>query len=113
MSTQIFKKKVPSHKLFNLLEAICLKNEKYYTLNFEAFKKGLFNDLILVFIEDCKEYYHVSKHKYLIKKQTFNSFTTILRQICNFNKIQYVSKIQYDKSMYNIIYYVYHNKSTE
>ena len=109
MSTQIFKNKIPSSILFNLLDNMCLKNDKHYILNLESFKKGVYNNKIGEFIEECKPYYHISKHKYLDKKITFNSFTTILRQICNFNKIQYVSKIQYDKSLYNIIYYIYHN----
>jgi glycosyltransferase involved in cell wall biosynthesis len=59
------------------------------------------------FIEECRPYYHLSKKKYLDTKTTYNSFTTILRQICNFNKIKYVSQIKYDKSKYNIIYYIY------
>ena len=45
--------------------------------------------------------------KYLDKKLTYNSFTTILRQICNYNKITYTSQIKYDKSSYEITYYIY------
>jgi hypothetical protein len=49
----------------------------------------------------------LSKRKYLEKKLSFNTFTTILRQICNFNKIKYISQIKYDKSSYGIEYYIY------
>ena len=45
--------------------------------------------------------------KYLEKKQTYNSFTTIVRQICNFNKLTYTSKIKYNKSSYDIVYIIY------
>lgn len=107
MSTQIFKKNVPTSLLFNLLDSICMKNEKHYTLTIDSFKKGIYNNSITNFIEDCKPYYHLSKKKYLEKKLTYNSFTTILRQICNFNKITYTSQIKYDKSTYSIIYYFY------
>ena len=108
MSTQIFKNFVPNEFLFNLLDTICLKNDKYYILSIESFKKGLYNESILKFLDICKQYYHISKRKYLERKLTFNSFTTILRQICNMNKIIYTSQIKYDKSSYNINYYIYY-----
>jgi hypothetical protein len=107
MSTQIFKKNIPNEIIFELLDVICLKNEKYFTININSFKKGIYTDIIQNFIETCKPYYHISKRKYLERKITYNSFTTILRQICNFNKITYTSKINYDKSTYNIVYYIY------
>ena len=109
MSTQIFKNKVPTVLLFELLDSICLKTEKYYIINIETFKKGVFKDLIQVFFEQCKPYYHISKKKYLERKLSYNSFTTVLRQICNFNKLIYTSQIKYDKSKYDIVYYIYHN----
>jgi hypothetical protein len=49
----------------------------------------------------------LSKQKYLERKLAYNNFTTILRQICNFCAINYTSVIKYDKSTYNIIYYIY------
>jgi len=107
MSTQIFKKNIPTEILFNLLDLMCTKNEKHYVFNINSFKKGVFNNVIKKFIEDCKEYYHTSKQIYLERKLTYNSFTTILRQICKFNKITYTSQIKYDKSTYDIIYYIY------
>jgi len=107
MSSQIFKKKVPNELFFALLDSICLKNEKHYTFNLNAFKKGIFNKKIQEFLNDCVAYYHISKKKYLEKKITYNSFTTVLRQICNYNKITYTSQIKYDKSSYEITYYIY------
>lgn len=107
MSAQIFKNNVPTKMLFELLDIICVKNEKYYYFNNISFKKGLFNNEILDFFEKCKPYYHISKQKYLEKKLDYNAFTTVLRQICNFNKITYTSQIKYDKSTYDIIYYIY------
>ena len=108
MSTQIFKKKVPNELLFHLLDAICMKNEKHYILNSNSFKKGIFNEAIPKFFGECKPYYHISKQKYLERKLVYNCFTTIIRQICNFNKITYTSQIKYDKSTYDIVYYIYY-----
>ena len=107
MSNQIFKKQIPTQSLFELLDKICIKNDKYYIVNMESFKKGIYTEDIPNFIAFCFPYYHSSKHKYLDKKILYNNFITILRQICNFNKITYTSQIKYDKSTYNIVYYIY------
>jgi hypothetical protein len=108
-SNQTFKKPFPKELLLELLENICIKTDKYYIINHDAYKKGVFNDSIVGFLEKCKPFYHLSKQKYLERKLTYNSFTTIVRQICNFNKITYTSQIKYNKSDYNIVYYVYLN----
>ena len=107
MSAQIFKNHVPNKLFFDLLDLICVKNEKYYLFNNNSFKKGLFNDEIANFFISCRPSYHISKHKYLDRKLDYNSFTTVLRQICNYNKITYTSQIKYDKSTYDIFYYIY------
>jgi len=108
MSTQIFKNQIPNNVLFGLLDKICLKNEKHYTFNMVSFKKGIYSEEIQKFINYCIPFYHLSKRKYLERKLCHNSFTTILRQICNFNNIKYTSEIKYDKSKYDIVYYIYY-----
>ena len=107
MSSQIFKNKIPNEELIHLLEDIAIKTDKCYIMNNIAYKKGIFSDAIPRFLEECKPYYHISKRIYLERKLNYNSFITILRQICNFNKITYTSQIKYDKSSYNIIYNIY------
>jgi hypothetical protein len=107
MSTQIFKKHIPDEKFIALLQDIGKKAEKYYIINNESYKRGLFTNSIPNFIEECKPFYHISKQKYLERKLTYNSFTTILRQICNYKNLKYTSQIKYDKSKYDIIYYIY------
>lgn len=108
MTSQIFKEHVPNEMFFNLLENIAIKNDKYYSINKNSYKKGMFDNSIVEFIQQCKQYYYLSKHKYLDRKVTYNSFITIVRQICNFNKITYTSQIKYDKSNYDIWYYIYY-----
>ena len=107
MSKQIFKNNVPNEIVFELLDTICLRNNEYYTLDINSFKKGVFNETIPKFLEKCIPYYHLSKRKYLEKKLIYKSFVTVLRQICNANKITYTSQIKYDKSAYNIVYYIF------
>jgi hypothetical protein len=107
MSSQIFKNHIPNELFFKLLDDIALKTEKCYVITNDSYKKGIFNDSIQKFISECTPYYHISKRKYLERKINYNSFITIIRQICNFNKITYTSQIKYDKSTYDIIYYIY------
>ena len=107
MSSQIFKIPFPNEILIKLLNDIAVKTEKYYIINKNSYKKGMFNNIVTDFINECKPYYFASKHKYLERNLTYNSFITVVRQICNFNKIEYTSQIKYDKSSYDIIYYIY------
>jgi len=107
MSSQIFKSSIDKDILKDLLQQISIKPEKYFIINNVSFKKGLYNDSISAFYETIKPNYHISKRKYLEKPPTYNNFCTVLRQICKFNNIMYNSKIKYDKSNYEIIYYIY------
>lgn len=106
-SSQIFKSELPIDKVINLIDKIAIKHNNYYTLNNDAYKKGIFNGDIQPFINECKQYYHISKQKYLTRPLTYNSFITIIRQICKYLNIRYTSKIKYEKSSYDIIYNIY------
>ena len=107
MSTQIFKKQIPNDFLLELLHKVCLKTSKYYLFNNLSFKKGLVNNLFIDFLEKIKPYYYLSKQKYAEGEIDYKKMTTILRQICNSNKIVYTSKIKYEKSLYDIQYFIY------
>ena len=106
MLSQIFKTHIPNEMLIKLLNDISIKSEKGYILNNDAYKKGMFNNVLESFINACMPYYYLSKQKYLTRKLTYNSFVTIIRQICNCNYIPYTSHIKYDKSNYDIMYYI-------
>ena len=107
MSSQIFKNQVPKELLFELLEKICVKNDKYYTLNKISYKKGEYLQLLTSFYELILPYYYVSKQFYITRKHNSSSFITLIRQICRSNNIHYTSKIIYNKSTYDIVYYIY------
>ena len=107
MSSQIFKYKLPNELLFDLLDVMCIKNNNKYIIDYNSYKKGLFNDFIINFIEKCKDYYYLSKtKKYLDRKLTYQGFLTIIRQICKFNNVSYTSEIKYERSDYGIFYYI-------
>ncbi len=107
MNSQIFKKDIPDELLFEFLEKICLKTDKYYLIDYNAFKKMIFNKIHSEFVESLKEYYYLGKYFYLEREMTYKSFTNIVRQICKHNNIMYTSSMKYNKSKYNIDYLVY------
>ena len=113
MTKQIFKNTVPNSILFTFLEKICLKTEKYFLIDMNAYRKMLFFNYQNDFLASLKEYYHLSKQFYLDRKITYNSFTTIVRQICKNNNIMFTSQIKYNESKYNIDYFIYFSIETQ
>ena len=107
MNSQIFKNQISNEQLFDLLEKICIKNDKYYTLNKISFKKCEFLNLLEPFCKEISSAYHKSKQFYITRKHNYSSFITIIRQICKLNEINYVSNIIYNKSTYDIVYNIY------
>jgi hypothetical protein len=107
MISQIFKNNIPIELLINLFKNIAIKLNDCYIINKQTYKKGIFTQEIATFVEACKPFYYLSKQKYTKLPITYNSFITIIRQICNINNIKYISKIKYDKSSYDIVYSVY------
>jgi hypothetical protein len=107
MSTQIFKVLVPPDFLFELLDKICLKTDKYYLIDNNAYRKMIFNNYHVDFCNKLKPYYHLGKRNYIDRKMTYNSFTTIIRQLCKGSNVMYTSQIKYNESKYNIDYFVF------
>lgn len=110
MLKQIFKQNVPIDILMDLLEKTCLKSDTYYLVNHNSFRKMIFHEYHIAFLDTIKEYYHISKQFYITRKLTYNSFTNIIRQICKSNNIMFTSQIKYNESKYNIDYFVYHHQ---
>jgi hypothetical protein len=105
----MFKSQIPTQLLVNLFDKNFIKTKDFYIINNISFKKGIYNNTIQEFLETCRKYYHVSKQKYIDKPLTYNSFITVIRQICKYNKIQYKNEIKYDKNSYDIHYYIFLN----
>ena len=55
---------------------------------------------------NVRNYYDSKKH-YITRKMDYNRFITILRQLCNVNNIKYETKMVYNSSTYEIVYYIY------
>lgn len=108
MSKQIFRKDIPREYLFDLLEQICLKTDYYYVIDDNSYRKLLFYELDKKLINDMMDYYHTSKQFYITRKMTYKSFTNILRHICKNVNVIFTSQMKYNKSNYNIVYYIFY-----
>lgn len=108
MTSQLFKENIPMPILYEFLEKICAKDtiKNCFIFSKGAFKKAEIYDLLNNFKEVIKPYYHISKKYYIDRDLSFIRFTTVIKQICNLNNIEVISKIVYNKSKYEMEYYI-------
>lgn len=108
MTTQVIKYSIPTEVLFELLDKICKKTNKYYTLNKVSFKLAEYHNYTQAFCDKIITHYYLSKQYYMTRKLDYCKFATIIRQMCKSMGIHFISKILYDNSNYEIVYYIYH-----
>ena len=106
MTSQLFKDPIPCSILYDFLEKICIKDNASYIFSKAAFKKAEIYDIISDFKEQIKPYYHQSKQYYVERDLNFIRFMTVIKQICSLNNIIVLRKIIYNKSTYEIEYYI-------
>lgn len=104
--SQIIKNPFDIELLYKFLKNNCEIEKKYFIFSKIAFKKAKLTESVKPFIESLKPFYYKSKLKYLNRTMDYKNFITILRQLCNYFKLPYTSKILYQKSKYEIIYYI-------
>ena len=106
-NNQLFKTPVENNFVFDLLDKICQKTDKFYVIDHNAFRKMLFHKYEEDFCSALLNHYYSSKHFYITRKLTYKSFTNIIRQICKHNNILFNSAIRYNDSRYTIVFYIY------
>lgn len=99
---------MPPELLYDLLEKICLKTDKYYLVDHNAYKKFMYLQLDAEFKENLVGFYHDSKRFYLTREMNYNSFINIVRQICKSNQMMFTSQIKYMESRYSIEYLIFY-----
>ena len=105
--SQLFKNTVDNHLLYSFLKEICNINDKdYFLIDNASFKRSILLEKLQPFLDTIKDYYHISKQFYIARSNKYTSFLTVLRQICKSKCIAYTSKIHYERSNYEIIYYI-------
>mgnify|MGYP000871667594 CR=1 FL=1 len=110
---QIFKIIPDNSILIDLLIKYAIIEKNKFIINYNVYKKLIYNKNHLDFLEELKPYYFQSKHHYLEREFTYISFITIIRQLAKINKIDY--SYVYDKSMgYKFLKYtIYYNHNCE
>lgn len=106
MASQIFKSKPDIIFLKNLLEDITEKENEKYIINTASFKKGIMFNSVQKFCELIKDNYYDSKKFYIERKMTYKYFLTIIRQLCKICGINYETETKYNKSTYEIVYFI-------
>ncbi len=107
MVSQIFKQNFNNEILYNFLEEVAIKKDKCYIINNSVYKRAKYHNLLDSFYESLQPYYHSAKLFYLNRDNSYPRFITIIRQICKFKSISWTSEIKYNKSKYDINYYIY------
>lgn len=106
MSKQIFKSIVPKEILITLLDKICEKQGADYIINVNSYKRMKFHELHPGFLESIIDHYHWSKRFYIERDFTYQSFMTIIRQLCRIHSLPIESNIRYGDSTYAIEYII-------
>lgn len=110
----LFKQPITIDPLLVVLTAVapCIDG-RWYHFNVTSFRKMIFQNLHVSFIESIRNNYFPAKwRKYGDKELTYTSFTTILRQMCNETGRSFYTKIVYDHSVCTTVYFV-STKSSE
>jgi len=94
----VFVKKVPFSLLVGLLDRICSRIEGrgieeglrvYYYISEYEYRKMIFENLHMGFLNSIRDYYSTFFSRYWERDFTYNSFKTIVRQICKINGVRY------------------------
>jgi len=92
--------------LISLLDKICGNDDYFYIIDANAYKKMIFLEFHHVFLSQIQSFYPKSKHSFLTRTLTYNSFTTIIRQILRKQSHPFHTKLQCNHSIYTVIYFI-------
>jgi hypothetical protein len=106
--SQIFRKHVPIHIVYDLLDKVNNNefSKEFYIFTISSYKKLCYNKNDIEFLSIISPYYYASKMFYVERQHTYKSFCTIIRQICKLNQIKIMTKTTYYNSSYYMDYYI-------
>lgn len=110
-SRYLYRDAITDAPLRKVLEQVAPRIEgaqcAWYRFDGSSFRKMVFMRLHEPFLEAIRPHYFPAKwRKYGDKEITYNSFTTLLRQICNATGRSFYTKHVYDHSVCNTVYFV-------
>jgi hypothetical protein len=107
-SGKLFKELVPWEYMRILLSEICpsLSLNQLFVIDLNVYKKMIFLEKHYAFLETLKKHYRLEKHFYITREFTYNSFMTILRQICKSHQQPFHTELKFGRAFHNMVYYV-------
>ena len=103
---QIIKPGMPVSLLCNFIKTHFAKRDQHYIIDKVGYKKMTMFNRLAPFLTILEKYYHSSKKFYIQRLMDYKNFITIMRQLCKYHNIAFISKIQYCYSEYNMEYKV-------
>jgi hypothetical protein len=105
--SQVFKIE-PVYEFLNvILDKFCIKENNYYVIDYITFKKIVFHKYQEIWLKGLLDHYYKSKQFYITRKFTFQSFITIIRQLCKFFDIKYDYLYDKNQSYHHLKYRLY------
>lgn len=105
--SQVFKIEPVYEFLQQILDRFCTKENNYYVIDYITFKKIVFHKYQETWLEGLLDHYYKSKQFYITRKFTFQSFITIIRQLCKFFDIKYDYLYDKNQSYHHLKYRLY------
>lgn len=122
----IFKMQVPLDQLYTLIHTICpspvikiiksdneteTETEECFTLDVNAFKRGIFLGIVDPFMQMLATTYYSKRCAFYAERTmktpaAFAHFVQVIKHVCKNNDILITSTLKYEQSQSNKIYYI-------
>lgn len=90
-----------------ILDKFCIKEKNYYVVDYVTYKKIVFHKYQEIWLAGLLEHYYKSKQFYITRQFNFQSFITIIRQLCKFFGIEYDYMYDKNQSYHHLKYRLY------
>jgi hypothetical protein len=116
-TSQLFRRPIDKDQMNYFLSQICLKTDRYFLVNRNAYNKLIFLGLVPAFLSALRPFYHESRQHFVDESVpfTFNRFNTLIRQYVRSHShegdeggIKMVSHVRYVDKVYSMEYLLYY-----
>ena len=91
--------------------SVSVSKNEYIMIDIGAFKRGIFLDAIRPFMESMATDYYRPKYAFYAQRPmtgpaSYAHFIQVIRHICKVAKIEMITRLKYEQSLSNKVYYV-------
>ena len=95
----------------SLSVSVSVSKNEYIMIDIGAFKRGIFLDAIRPFMESMATDYYRPKYAFYAQRPmtgpaSYAHFIQVIRHICKVAKIEMITRLKYEQSLSNKVYYV-------